>query len=62
MKYQMQIKIVDPTTREAHWVIIKGSHLKEPYEYDTRAEAESMLRMCYGGALCSDEMRILEVK
>lgn len=60
MKYLMQVQIVDPTTREARWVSIKGSHLSTPYEYDTRKEAENMLRICYGGQVSNDQLRVIE--
>ena len=60
MKYQMQIQIPNPQTGKPEWKSIKGSHMKEPYEYDTREEAERVLRICYGHALCRDEMRVIE--
>lgn len=56
----MQVQIVDPTTKEASWVSVKGSHLATPYEYDTKEEAEKMLRMCYGAAVSNDQLRVIQ--
>lgn len=63
MKYQMQVLIEDRTdNNKKKWVSVQGSNLPTPYEYDTKVEAERILRMCYGGTFCSDEMRVIEVK
>ena len=63
MKYQMQIRIEDPQNpTKKVWVSIKASHLKTPYEYETKEEAERMLRICYGGTVLKEDQRILEVK
>jgi hypothetical protein len=58
MKYQIQI--LDRSTNQKKWVSVQGCNLPTPYEYDTREEADRMLRLCYGGVLCSDEMRVVE--
>lgn len=60
MKYLMQVLIVDPTTKAASWVSVKGSHLATPYEYDTRKEAEHMLYICYGGQVEKERLRVIE--
>ena len=57
----MQVQIVDPTTKQADWVSVKGSHLATPYEYDTKEEAEKMLRICYGAAVENDRLRVIQV-
>ena len=59
-KYIIQVQIVDPTTREASWVSIKASRSNDPYEYDTREEAEKMLRMCYGHGVENSRLRVIE--
>lgn len=60
MKYLMQVQIVDPITRKSEWTSVKGSRSATPYEYDTREEAESVLRMCYGSAVENSNLRIIE--
>lgn len=58
----MQILIADkndPTKKV--WVSVKCSGTTIPYRYDTKEEAEKMLRMCYGAALPNNEMRIKEI-
>ena len=40
-KWIMEIKI------NGNWVAIKASHTTVPYMYDTKIEAEQMLRTCY---------------
>ena len=58
----MQVKIEDRKNKNEHvWVSVKGSSLPEPYEYDTREEAERMLRICYGGDVSNDRLRVVEV-
>lgn len=58
----MQVKIEDPFNPEKKtWVSVKGSHLPTPYEYDTREEAERMLRMCYGAAVLKEDQRVIEI-
>ena len=60
IQYQMQIKIADPKNYEKKiWASVRQTFGKKPYTYDTKEEAEKMLRICYGAALCSDEMRVI---
>lgn len=62
MKYEMQIKIEDPADRNKKiWRSVRQAPNRTPYQYDTEEEAYRMLRMCYGHALCCDEMRVLKV-
>lgn len=61
MKYLMQVKIEDRANpKKLVWVSVQGSNLPSPYEYDTREEAERMLRMCYGGDVSNDRLRVIE--
>ena len=63
MTYQMQIKIMDPANpSKMIWSSVKPSHTPTPYEYKTKEEAENMLRMCYGAALETSHMRVIESK
>lgn len=63
MKYEMQIKIEDPQDRTKKvWKSIRQTPSSAPYQYDTQEEAWKMLRMFYGHALCSEEMRVIEAK
>lgn len=60
MKYQMQIKIQDPQDpTKLVWKSVRQSSKVAPYTYDTKEEAEKMLRICYGAALTSDCMRVV---
>ena len=58
----MQVKIEDRKNKtELVWVSVQGAGLPKPYEYDTREEAERMLRICYGGDVSNDRLRVVEV-
>ena len=58
----MQVKIEDRKNKnELVWVSVQGSNLPKPYEYDTREAAERMLRICYGGNVSNDRLRVVEV-
>ena len=64
MKYQMQVQIEE--TKEGKtslvWKSVKASHSTTPYEYDTKEEAERMLRAGYGAAVSNDRLRVIEVE
>lgn len=58
----MQIKIQDPQDpTKLVWKSIRQSDKVAPYTYDTKEEAEHMLRICYGAALTSDCMRVVKI-
>lgn len=58
----MQVKIEDrQNNNKLVWVSVQGSDLPKPYEYETREEAERMLRICYGGDVSNDRLRVIEV-
>lgn len=58
----MQVQIEDrQNDNKLTWVSVQGSGLPKPYEYDTREEAERMLRICYGGDVSKDRLRVVEV-
>jgi hypothetical protein len=57
----MQIRIEDPQNpNQKIWKSIKPSHSTYPYEYETKEEAERMLKMCYGATISNEDMRIIE--
>ena len=59
--YKMQVKIKVPKEgllENEEWRDVKRSDGKT-YFYDSREEAEKMLKMCYGDALPSDKMRVI---
>lgn len=63
MKYEMQIKIEDPKDcTKKIWKSIRQTPSSAPYQYDTEEQAWHVLRICYGHALFSDEMRVIEAK
>ena len=58
----MQVKIEDrKNNNKLVWVSVQGSGLPKPYEYHTREAAERMLRICYGGNVSNDRLRVIEV-
>lgn len=62
MKYQFQIRILDPSTNKKVWRSVSPTNGK-PYEYDTEEEAYRMMKMCYGNScVCREDMRVLPVK
>jgi hypothetical protein len=57
----MEIQIKNATTGEREWHAVRPSG-GEPYRYETKQEAEKMLRICYGPPLMdSDKQRVREV-
>jgi hypothetical protein len=42
------------------WRNVKAANAKTPYEYETKEEAEKMLRICYGAALEASHMRVVK--
>lgn len=64
-KFVMQVKTWKPTgvceTFEEQWVDVKPSGGRR-YEYDTEAEAASMLRVCYGDPQHSGKARVIPVE
>ena len=58
-QYQMEIRIPDPLCpKEKVWLVVKSSR-GIVYQYDTKEEADRMLRMCYGDKLCASDMRVV---
>ncbi len=66
MSWIMEVRItlpeVDPATGLAklEWRAVRATGAPEPYQYDTREEAEAMLRMCYPDQT-RDRARVREV-
>lgn len=57
MKYRMQV-CLDKGTKDERWSDVHPIGGR-PYEYETRAEAENMARICYGDpTIC----RVVEVQ
>ena len=58
MSWEMQIHMGE----EKGWVSVQGSHLPNPYRYETKEEAERMLCICYPDpALEREKKRVVEV-
>ena len=58
--YEMQIRLKD-TDNIWKWKSIKPTG-GQPYRYETRAEAENMINICYPGIENADIRRIVEVQ
>jgi hypothetical protein len=49
MPYRFQVRVcVNTTTKEHKWKDVHPNNEQQPYEYETRAEAEKMAYICYG--------------
>lgn len=56
--FRMQVKVKEGETMV--WKDVKATHMRTPYEYKTRDEANRMLWICYP-LTTRDEARVVEV-
>ncbi len=58
--FEMQVLVENHATHKKEWKSVRPTG-GQPYQYETREEAQRTLEMCYADALV-EEVRVIEVQ